>query len=44
MELSKLDVGSTQDELRLIDVENIRQLNDLQLAVVGGGIGDVIVG
>jgi hypothetical protein len=44
MELSNVEVCEVNEVAPNVGNENIRQLNDLQLALVGGGIGDVIIG
>jgi hypothetical protein len=39
MEHSKVEVGCIEDAVQSADVQD---LNDLQLALVGGGSGDVV--
>jgi hypothetical protein len=39
VELSKVEVAQVEEV-----IAELAELNDLQLALVGGGIGDVIVG
>ena len=42
MELNKVEVAAVE---RIVErVESLEDLNDLQLALVGGGIGTVVVG
>jgi hypothetical protein len=42
MELAKQDLTAVKENQTAED--ELRQLSDLQLVLVGGGIGDVIVG
>jgi hypothetical protein len=44
MEFTKTEVNVLQECVNEISEKEIRDLNDLQLAMVGGGIGEVIVG
>ncbi len=41
MEVSKIEVAQVE---KTVAVSEMSELNDLQLALIGGGIGDVIVG
>ena len=43
MELKKLEVSVVEDAVALSAEAQIRELCDLQLAVVGGGIGETIL-
>jgi len=42
MELNKVEVAAVEQVVER--VESLDELNDLQLALVGGGIGTVVVG
>ena len=42
MELTKVDVDACEQITK--PAEQLRELSDLQLALVGGGIGEVILG
>ena len=42
MELNKIEVAAVESIVER--VESLEQLNELQLALVGGGIGTVVVG
>jgi hypothetical protein len=44
MELNKIEVNVIQDTIKEVQADQLRQLSDLQLALVGGGIADVIGG
>ena len=44
MEISKTEVKLLQDVETTVKQESLEQLADLQMAFVGGGIGDVILG
>jgi len=44
MELNKAEVNVIQDTIKEANADQLRQLSDLQLALVGGGIADVIAG
>jgi len=44
MELNNIEVNVIQDTIKEANEDQVRQLNDLQLALVGGGIADVIAG
>jgi hypothetical protein len=44
VELTKIEVNVIQDAIKEAQEEQVRQLSDLQLALVGGGIADVIGG
>ena len=44
MELNKAEVNVIQDTIKEVNEDQLRQLSDLQLALVGGGIADVIAG
>ena len=43
MELTKREVTLVAELVNEIAEKEVRDLNDLQLALVGGGIGEVIV-
>ncbi len=43
MEVVKIEVAAIQEIIIQAYEIEVRQLNDLQLALVGGGIGEVIV-
>ena len=43
MEVAKIEVAAIEEIIIQANGIEIRQLNDLQLALVGGGIGEVIV-
>ena len=42
MEHTKVEISSIQEVIVEVTDAQIRELNDLQLAFVGGGIGEVI--
>ena len=44
MEMTKVEVASIEQALAETLENQTRELSDLQLALVGGGIGSVIVG
>ncbi len=44
MEHTKVEISSIQEVIVEVTDAQIRELNDLQLAFVGGGIGEVIAG
>ena len=44
MELTKIEVAAIEKTVTEVAECQIRDLNELQLALVGGGIGDVIFG
>jgi hypothetical protein len=44
MEFTKTEVNVLQDCVNEFAEKEIRDLNELQLAMIGGGIGEVIVG
>lgn len=41
MEHSKVEVEAVETVVARVEEPEVRMLNDLQLALVGGGIGDV---
>ena len=43
MEVIKIEVAAIEEIINQANEIEVRQLNDLQLALVGGGIGEVIV-
>ena len=43
MEITKVEVEAVQKAVQVSE-EDVCALNDLQLALVGGGIGDVVFG
>ena len=43
MEFTTQEVTVTNEAIKGISQKEMRDLNDLQLALVGGGIGEVIV-
>ena len=43
MEVAKIEVAAIQEIINQANEIEVRQLHDLQLALVGGGIGEVIV-
>lgn len=43
MEVVKIEVAAIEEIIKQANGIEVRQLNDLQLALVGGGIGEVIV-
>ena len=43
MEIAKPEVAAVIAAVSKIE-EGVRELSDLQLAVVGGGVGDIILG
>ena len=43
MEYAKTEMTVVEDAVKEAARNNIRELSDLQLARVGGGIGDVVV-
>ena len=42
MELSKVEVALIEEKLKAVKEEQLRELNDLQLACVGGGIAELV--
>jgi hypothetical protein len=44
MEISKVETKVLEKLLDEVQNEQLRSLTDLQLALVGGGIGDVVFG
>jgi hypothetical protein len=44
MEIAKIEVAAVEKTVSEVEMQNIVELHDLQLALVGGGIGEVIVG
>jgi hypothetical protein len=43
MEFAKTEIARVEEAVKEAAQHDIRELNDLQLALVGGGIGDVII-
>ena len=43
MEVAKIEVAAIEEVITQANGIEVRLLNDLQLALVGGGIGEVIV-
>jgi hypothetical protein len=43
MEFAKTEMTVIEEAVQEAGRSDIRELNDLQLALVGGGIGDVVV-
>ena len=43
MEMTKQEIAAVEQKTREVD-DGVRELNELHLAFVGGGIGTVIVG
>ena len=43
MELTKHEVIALEEAIKKAEDLQLRELNDLQLAFAGGGIGDVVV-
>ena len=43
MELTKVEVAAVEQTIELADEAGVIELRGLQLALVGGGIGEVIV-
>jgi len=44
MELNNTEVNVIRDTIKEANEDQLRELNDLQLVLVGGGIADVIAG
>jgi hypothetical protein len=44
MEFTKTEIALVQEASQEANEQNVRELTDLQLALVGGGMGDVIFG
>ena len=46
MEIAKVEIAAIEKTLiaREIEVKEVKELNDLELALVGGGCGDVALG
>ena len=44
MEINKTEAAAVQQTVNEVAEKEIRQLNELQLALIGGGIGDVVWG
>ena len=42
MEHAKTEIAAVEQTLEVAAAEQMRELNDLQLALVGGGAGDVV--
>jgi hypothetical protein len=42
MELSKVEVAIIEEKLNAVKEDQIRELNELQLAFVGGGIAELV--
>ena len=42
MEVTKMEVSVLQDAVKTADDDHICQLNELQLAFVGGGIAELV--
>ena len=43
MELNQVEVSSIETAVREASDQHVRELNEMQLALVGGGIGDTAV-
>ena len=43
MELSKLEISSIEDVVADLGDSQLRELNELQLALIGGGIGETVL-
>ena len=44
MEMNKLEVAVIEHAVKEVLESQINELNELQLAMIGGGIGNVIIG
>lgn len=44
MELNQTEVAALEEVVANVSSSQVRELQDLQLALVGGGIGEVVVG
>ena len=44
MEFNKIEVAVVESAINESDKKDIRDLNELQLSLIGGGIGDVVWG
>ena len=44
MEIAKIEIAHVQEVVKEVSEQQIRELNELQLALIGGGSGDVFVG
>ena len=44
MEHTKIEVAAVEETVAIASDVEIRDLNDLQLALVGGGIGEIVAG
>jgi hypothetical protein len=44
MEFNKIEVAVVESAINESDKKDIRDLNELQLCLIGGGIGDVVWG
>ena len=44
MEFTKTEVLAVEKTTELANDEALRELNEIQLALIGGGIGDVVFG
>ena len=42
MEHAKTEIAAVEQTVEIACAEQMRELNDLQLALVGGGAGDVV--
>jgi hypothetical protein len=43
MEFAKVELEAVQSEVTRVADSNVLELSDLQLALVGGGVGEVIL-
>jgi hypothetical protein len=44
MEMRKVEMSAVEDAVNEVDTQHIQELDAFQLALVGGGIGEVILG
>jgi len=44
MEFTKAEVIAIDETVTVATEEQLRELNEIQLALIGGGIGDVVFG
>ncbi len=44
MEFTKTEIALVEEATKEASQQDVRELSDLQLALVGGGMGDVIFG
>ena len=44
MENTKIEIARIEEVVKDVSEQQIRELNELQLALIGGGSGDVFVG